>query len=168
MSQLLDNLIVFRVLHILLTPIEKSDAFRLGIIDHTGKKIKNPSTTEEKDSYTILNKVAFKLKNIIAKNTQGEKELHNLATSLHLAKECVELDFIPDDIEYIFNESVRYITEDELKKVESLINTESIKSFYDYVKEDAPVNNASATTGIDGMTPETLGIKKKPKLIKRK
>ena len=55
MSQLLDNLLVFRVMHVLLTPIEKSDAFRLGIVDQNGKQIKIPKTTEEKDAFTVLN-----------------------------------------------------------------------------------------------------------------
>ena len=167
MSQLLDNLLVFRVMHVLLTPIEKSDAFRLGIVDQNGKQIKIPKTTEEKDAFTVLNKVAFKLKNIIAKNTQGEKELHKLATSLHLTKECVELDLDPENLEEIFNESLQFITNEDIEKVKNLL-IDTRLSFKDYVVEDAPVNSASATHGIEGMTPETLGVKKKQKIMKRK
>ena len=34
--------------------------------------------------------------------------------------------------------------------------------------EEAPANNAAATPGIAGFTPETLGVKVKPKLLRRK
>jgi hypothetical protein len=36
--------------------------------------------------------------------------------------------------------------------------------------EDAPINNAAATPGVAGFTPETLGVKKKKKfpIVRRK
>ena len=40
MSNTLDNLIAFKVLSMLVTPFEKSDAFKFGIIDKDGKALK--------------------------------------------------------------------------------------------------------------------------------
>ena len=31
--------------------------------------------------------------------------------------------------------------------------------------EEAPANNAAATPGIDGFTPDTVGVKKRKKLV---
>lgn len=44
-----------------------------------------------------------------------------------------------------------------------------LKTFKEYVKEEAPANNAMATPGIEGFTPESVPVKSKPKkMIRRK
>lgn len=168
MSQIIDNLISLRILHILLTPIENSEAYRLGIVDKNGKQIKKPKSEEERDSWTNLTKIIFKLKSILAKNLQGEKDIRAIANSMHIAKECMEYDIETLNIENIFNESIDYVTEEDVEKVKSMLLSEDHISFKKFIEEDAPANNASATPGIDGFTPETLRVNKRQKLIKRK
>ena len=53
MSRIVDTLIVFRILKMLTTPFEKTDAFKLGMIDKKGNRIKDkkPETKKEKDRY---------------------------------------------------------------------------------------------------------------------
>lgn len=153
MSQLLDNLIAFRILHILLTPIEKSDAYRLGIVDKNGKQIKKPKTEEERDSWTNLTKIIFKLKGIIAKNLQGEKDLRSIANSMHIAKECQHYDADSLDIESIFEQTIGYVTEEDIEKLQSMMSDKYSKSFKDFISEEAPANNASATPGVAGFEP---------------
>ena len=43
-----------------------------------------------------------------------------------------------------------------------------LKTFKEYVKEEAPANNAMATPGIEGFTPESVPVKSKHRIIKRK
>ena len=47
-----DLVYTFRFLKLLVTPFEKTDAYRLGIIDEKGKKLRKAKTAEEKDVYT--------------------------------------------------------------------------------------------------------------------
>ena len=57
MSAVVDTLVVYRILRLFAQKIEDMDAFKLGIIDADGKKIKQPSTGEERASsvsYTHL------------------------------------------------------------------------------------------------------------------
>lgn len=154
MNRLIDNIITLRILHILLQPIENSDAFRLGIIDKNGKQIRIPSTEDEKDSFTILNKLAFKIKNIINHNVKGENDLRAFATGVHAVKEGILRD---KEVEYVYSTSYHTISENEINRISGLI-----------LQEDAPVNSASASPGVAGFTPDTLGVKKKPKVLKRK
>mgnify|MGYP003399151774 FL=1 len=148
MSQIVDNLISLRVLHLLLTKIEKSDAYRLGLIDKNGKQIKKPKTEEERDSWTNLTKIIFKLKGIIAKNLQGEKDLRSIANSMHIAKECQHYDADSLDIESLFEQTIDYVTEADIEKLQSMMSDKYSKSFKDFISEDAPANNASATPGV--------------------
>ena len=61
MSRALDAVVGIRMLKLLSTPINKSKAFQMGIVDADGKKIKNPTTTQEKNAYTLLNRFVFKV-----------------------------------------------------------------------------------------------------------
>ena len=61
MSRALDAVVGIRLLKLLSTPIQKSKAFQLGIIDADGKKLKKPSNTNERNAYTLLNRFVFKV-----------------------------------------------------------------------------------------------------------
>ena len=45
MSRALDAVVGIRLLKLLSTPINKSKAFQLGIVDNDGNKVKDPSNT---------------------------------------------------------------------------------------------------------------------------
>ena len=65
-----DLLIAYRVIKMLVTPFEKHNAFKYGIIDKDGNVLKKYRTikgTAEKRSYTILHRFVFNLKRILAK-----------------------------------------------------------------------------------------------------
>jgi hypothetical protein len=91
MSGLLDNLIAFRILYMLVVPFEKTDAFKLGIIDKDGnqlKKRKDFTNTKEKAAYTNLHKLVFNLKKLLAKIPGGGSRLGTLAAAYWLIKEA--------------------------------------------------------------------------------
>jgi hypothetical protein len=93
MSQIVDNLIAFRVLRLLTMNFNESAAFKLGIIDDKGnalKPIKDLRTTEEKDAYSMLHRMVFRLKRILAKAPGGESKLTSFAAAYWLVKESIE------------------------------------------------------------------------------
>ena len=83
MGRAIDLFVTYRFLKLLTTPFEKQDAFKLGIIDADGNRIKQPNSTspasrtlatELKNSYTILHKLVFNIKKIFAKGAWFENQ----------------------------------------------------------------------------------------------
>ena len=69
-SRGIDILITYRVIKLLVTPWEKHDAFKFGIIDKDGKvlrKYKSINTPTQKKAYTMLHRFVFNLKRILQK-----------------------------------------------------------------------------------------------------
>ena len=63
-SPAIDAFITFRFLKLLVTPFNKTEAYRLGIIDERGKvlrKYKTLERIEERQAYTILHRLVFNL-----------------------------------------------------------------------------------------------------------
>ena len=70
MGRAIDLLITYRVIKMLVTPFDKQEAFKYGIIDKNGKVLRKWSTIikpQEKKSYTILHRFVFNLKRLLAK-----------------------------------------------------------------------------------------------------
>jgi hypothetical protein len=61
----LDSVITYVILKKLSTPIIKSPAYLLGLVNASGKKIKNVSTEEEKLALTVLDELIFWIKRSI-------------------------------------------------------------------------------------------------------
>ena len=74
MSRPVDLLITYRIMKLLVTPFDKQEAFKYGIIDKKGKVLRKWSTIikpQEKKSYTILHRFIFNLKRILQKAGLG-------------------------------------------------------------------------------------------------
>ena len=62
MSRVVDTLIAYRILRMFSQPVTQHPAYQLGIINKDYEKIKEPSTQSELDSYTILDRMAFRIR----------------------------------------------------------------------------------------------------------
>jgi len=85
-SRGIDFLITYRVVKLMVTPFEKQEAFKFGIIDEKGKvlkKYKSLRTERERKSYTLLHRFVFNLKRILQKVGLGGK-LGSFAVALAL------------------------------------------------------------------------------------
>ena len=85
-SRLIDTLITYRVVKLLVTPFERQEAFKQGIIDKDGKVLKKNrdlTTSKEKKAYTYLHRFVFNLKRILKKVGFGSK-LGSFAVALAL------------------------------------------------------------------------------------
>ena len=96
MGRAVDLFVTYRFLKLLTMPFEKQDAFKLGIIDKNGHRIKKEkstkpavelSTTELKNSYTILHKLVFNIKKIFAKVPGLRSKVGTYAAALFLLKD---------------------------------------------------------------------------------
>ena len=73
-SRAVDLLITYRIMKLLVTPFDKQEAFKYGIIDKQGKVLKPWRTlkgSKEKSSYTMLHRFIFNLKRILQKAGLG-------------------------------------------------------------------------------------------------
>ena len=89
----MDNIIAAKLLYMLVTPFDKTDAYRLGIVDAKGKLLKHAKdlkTQAEKDAFNYLTRLIFNLKRLINKLPGGESNLKNLVAAYYFVKEKVE------------------------------------------------------------------------------
>ena len=87
MGRAIDLLITYRIIKLLVTPFEKQEAYKYGIIDKDGKvlrKTKDLKTAKEKDSYTVLHRFVFNLKRLINIVPGGKSKLGTYAAALGL------------------------------------------------------------------------------------
>ena len=81
---------IYKFLRILTTPFDKTEAFELGIVDAKGKILKRRKklkTQKEKDSYTTMHMLVWKLKRLLEKIPFGKSRLASYAAALWLIKE---------------------------------------------------------------------------------
>jgi hypothetical protein len=178
MQVAIDTAITYRILRLLTTPWKKQQAYAYGIIDDHGNPLRKYSelTQQEKNCYTILVRMVFRLKRIIEKVPVANKQFLSYAAALALLKECAELEHEPMDLELMFFQ-IREMEGLDTKLVEAFINDDlPMKTFLQF-SEDGGAAGASAggvaanSTGPavagTGDDSSTVVIKKKPKIIKR-
>lgn len=93
MSRIIDNLIAYKILTMLITPFEETEAYKLGIIDKDGKNLIKTSkmdSSDQKESYSYLTRLVFNVKKIINRLPGGDSRLKNLVAALWMVKESYE------------------------------------------------------------------------------
>lgn len=89
-----DLLYTFRFLTLLVTPFNRTKAYKLGIIDKQGDRQKEVEldTSEMKGAYTHFHRLVFNIKKIISKSPAGRTTVGSYAAALYLIKEKLGLD----------------------------------------------------------------------------
>jgi len=127
MGRAIDLFVTYRFLKLLTTPFDKTDAFNLGIIDEKGNRIKKPkstqpavelSTTELKNSYTILHKLVFNIKKIFEKVPGLRTKVGTYAAALFLLKDTFRESV--DDKDIFEKEFMKYLKENNIEFDESI------------------------------------------------
>ena len=86
LSRTADLFYAFKFLKLLTTSWDKTEAFKLGLIDNNGKLLKKAKTSEEKSAYTVFNRLVFNVKRLIPGNKIG-----SYAAALFLIKEYTDV-----------------------------------------------------------------------------
>ena len=115
-SPAIDAFITFRFLKLLVTPFDKTEAYRLGIIDKRGKvlrKYKTLERIEERQAYTILHRLVFNIKKLIEKVPGGKSRVASYAAALFLIKEHVK-EYQDSDGQLLEKELYKYLKDNDL------------------------------------------------------
>ena len=123
MGRAIDLFVTYRFLKLLVTPFDKTEAFKLGIIDKDGNRILPPpksgvkqtrqeplTTIEEKNSYTVLHKLVFNIKKLFAKVPGLRTKLGTYAAALFLLKDTFKESV--DDPDVFEKEFMKYLKEE--------------------------------------------------------
>ena len=122
MGRAIDLFVTYRFIKLLVTPFEKTEAFKLGIIDEKGNRVLPPPiagvrqtrpeplrTSEEKNAYTILHKLVFNIKKIFGKVPGLRTKLGTYAAALFLLKDTFKESV--DDPDMFEKEFMKYLKE---------------------------------------------------------
>jgi len=89
-ESVVDIYVAYKFVKILSTPWEKTDAFKLGIIDKKGKilkKRKNLKSGEEKAAYTIFHTLIWNMKKLLDKLPPTRTRIGSFVAALWMLKE---------------------------------------------------------------------------------
>ena len=115
-STAIDAFITFRFLKLLVTPFNKTEAFKLGIIDERGKvliKYRKLERIEQRQAYTILHRLVFNVKKLIEKLPGGKTRLASYAAALFLIREHVR-EYHDSDGVLLEKEFYKYLKDNNL------------------------------------------------------
>jgi len=122
MGRAIDLFVTYRFIKLLVTPFDKTEAYKLGIIDEKGNRVLPPPkngvrqtkpeplrTSEEKNAYTILHKLVFNIKKIFDKVPGLRTRLGTYAAALFLLKDTFKESV--DDPDVFEREFMKYLKE---------------------------------------------------------
>ena len=107
MGRAVDLFVTYRFIKLLTTPFNKTDAYKFGIIDKDGNRIRKPNssqveveltTSQLKNSYTILHKLVFNIKKIFSKLPILKTKIGTYAAALFLLKDTFKEHMQDPDI----------------------------------------------------------------------
>ena len=122
MGRAIDLFVTYRFLRLLTTPFEKTDAYKFGIIDKDGNRIRQPkstkpavelATSELKNSYTILHKLVFNIKKLFAKVPGLRTKTGTYAAALFLLKDTFKEHV--EDPDMFEKEFMKYLKENDIE-----------------------------------------------------
>jgi hypothetical protein len=164
MGRAVDLFVTYRFLKLLTTPFNKTDAFKFGIIDKDGNRLKNEDgsvevlrTPDEKGAYTILHKLIFNIKKLFAKVPGLRTKVGTYAAALFLLKDTFKEHV--EDPDVFEKEFMKYLKEEGYELDNSI--SEDVIGF----GEILPKGNYVLVTDILNKEEEELSAKKGDKVV---
>lgn len=145
MSRFVDAVVAYRILRMLATPIERSDAYTLGIIDRNGEKLKDPQTSQELDAYSLLQRFVFKVQKALSKSPdRNAKRLLTFAAAMAILREQPETEPDQEELESLLE---LYMTEDSVQAQAALLESNML-SFKNYHLDEMMSAGGGGIAGI--------------------
>ena len=140
---IVDLFLVYQFIKRLSTPFKDWDAYKLGIIDETGKQLikrKDFTKRDQKNAYGIFDIMITKLKRLLEKVPGGKTRIGSYAAALYLIKEQSEIE--KQDIQLIEDLSESSLEEKLNQYIEYVqrSNEDIDQLFEKAFEEDAPAN----------------------------
>tara|TARA_B110000858_G_scaffold88693_1_gene102463 strand:+ start:279 stop:812 length:534 start_codon:yes stop_codon:yes gene_type:complete len=147
---IVDLFLVFQFIKRLSTPFKEWDAYKLGIIDETGKQLikrKDFTKRDQKDSFGIFDIMIMKLKRLLEKIPGGKSRIGSYAAALYLIKEQQSLEQGGIELAESFTDET---LEEKLKQYMENVSSEVTDYdglFEKLFDEDAPANSTANVAG---------------------
>jgi len=149
----MDLFLIYQFIKRLTTPFDQTDAFKMGLIDKDGKRLKKAESKEEKAAMTYFDRLIFNLKRLLAKVPGGSSRIATFGAALMLIKESANPKghYTDEELTAALMEEIDMLEKSSYKKLSELL-------------EDAPANatgaavagtNGDVTWKMDGRTKKT-------------
>ena len=102
MASIVDTLYTYKFLRLLSTKWTDTKAYELGIIDENGEPLKDSDeleTQDERNAYSMFNRLVFKLKRMMEKIPGGKSATARYAAAIYLIREESEITGYPCNID---------------------------------------------------------------------
>ena len=151
-SQAVDLYVLYRIIKDIGTPFKDTDAFKLGLVDDKGKRLKKASSREEKQAIGYYDRFIFNIKRALSKVGLDSK-IGTAAGALFLLRES-HTGVIPSDKDIIkgINEEMQYLDE------------ATMKTYTEFFNEDAPAMSTGPAVAGTGDDPVHWKRKGRPRI----
>ena len=166
MGRAIDLFVTYRFIKLLTTPFNRTEAFKLGIIDKDGNRILQPNSTQPavelataqlQNAYTVLHKLVFNIKKIFAKVPGLRTKVGTYAAALFLLKDTFKEHV--EDPDVFEKEFMKYLKENDVEFDDSI--SEEVIGF----GEILPKGEYDLVNDILNKEEEELSAKKGDKVI---
>ena len=127
MGRAIDLFVTYRFIKLLTTPFNRTEAFKLGIIDKDGNRILQPNSTQPavelataqlQNAYTVLHKLVFNIKKIFAKVPGLRTKVGTYAAALFLLKDTFKEHV--EDPDMFEKQFMKYLKENDVEFDDSI------------------------------------------------
>tara|TARA_B100001094_G_scaffold320975_1_gene368001 strand:+ start:444 stop:1055 length:612 start_codon:yes stop_codon:yes gene_type:complete len=134
MGRAIDLFVTYRFIRLLTTPFEKTDAFKMGIIDKNGNRLpKKLYKIDERNAYTVLHKLVFNIKKLFQKVPGLRTKVGTYAAALFLLKDTFKEHV--EDPKMFEKEFLKYLEENNIE-------------LDDTIAEEVTLDNGKLSKGI--------------------
>lgn len=142
MGRAIDLFVTYRFIKLLTTPFEKTDAYKMGIIDKDGYRTdKILYKQSEQNAYTVLHKLVFNIKRIFAKVPGLRTRLGTYAAALFLLKDTFKEHV--EDPQMFEKEFLNYLKENDIELDDTIV-------------EEVALDNGKLSKGIYKLTNDVI------------
>jgi len=142
MGRAIDLFVTYRFIKLLTTPFEKTDAFKLGIIDKDGNRLpKKLYKIDERNAYTVLHKLVFNIKKLFQKVPGLRTKVGTYAAALFLLKDTFKEHV--EDPKMFEKEFLKYLEENNIELDDS-------------ITEEVTLDNGKLSKGIYVLTQDVV------------
>ena len=127
MGRAIDLFVTYRFIKLLTTPFNRTEAYKLGIIDKDGNRILQPNSTQPavelataqlQNAYTVLHKLVFNIKKIFEKVPGLRTKVGTYAAALFLLKDTFKEHV--EDPDVFEKEFMKYLKENDVEFDDSI------------------------------------------------
>ena len=142
MGRAIDLFVTYRFIRLLTTPFQKTDAFKMGIIDKDGNRTeKKLYKVDERNAYTVLHKLVFNIKKLFQKVPGLRTKVGTYAAALFLLKDTFKEHV--EDPKMFEKEFLKYLEENNIELDDS-------------IAEEVSLDNGKLSKGIYVLTQDVV------------